>query len=104
MRHETTHSHPIVREYHPTVDGSMGQVRGFLAEWGNRRKVVMFGDYPLRNKTVVPLWTVRFGLTTIEVMGILRWRKDNRGPIREFELFRNDGREFPETFRVYYLH
>ena len=101
---QPSHSTPIVRQYHPKADGSMGQVAGFLMVWGNRTKAVLFDDITGRRGSSHVLWQVRFGSTIIEVIGVLTYKADGRGDIKTLHLHRNDGREFQASFKVFYLH
>lgn len=101
---QPSHSTPIIRQYHPTVDGSMGRVAGFFMVWGNRSQAVLFDDITGRRGSSHVLWQVRFGSTIIEVIGVLTYKADGRGAIKTLHLHRNDGREFPASFKVFYMH
>lgn len=101
---QPSHSNPIVRQYHATVDGSMGPVAGLFMVWGNRTKGVLFADIKGRRGSSHVLWQVQFGKTVIEIVAVLTYKKDSRGAIKSISLYRNDGKELPESFKVFYLH
>lgn len=98
-RDDHNQANPIIREFHPLVDGSKGRPTGFVITWGNRvSPVISFAQCDGL------IWEVSFGKTVVQIAGRVFYQKDTRGDILSVELYRLDGGGFRDSFRVHYVH